>query len=99
MSKALDGQGGTRASWHWFFHKDNAMDGPARFIFPILMSGVMAFMMTALVTWLNLGFPADFLARWVRAFMVAWPCAAVAAFIAIPLARRGTGLIIRLIQA
>ena len=47
------------------------MDGPARFIFPVLMSGVMAFMMTALVTWLNLGFPADFLARWIHAFVIA----------------------------
>ena len=66
------------------------MDGPARFIFPVLMSGVMAFMMTALVTWLNLGFPADFLARWIHAFVIAWPCAAISAFIAIPLARRAT---------
>lgn len=73
------------------------MTGKARFIFPILMSGVMAFLMTALVTFLNLGFPPDFLARWLRAFAIAWPCAAVAAFIAIPLARRGTGFIVSII--
>ena len=74
------------------------MEGPARFIFPVLMSGMMAFMMTALVTWLNLGFPGDFMARWLRAFAIAWPCAAASAFMAIPLARRATGLIIRLIS-
>lgn len=73
------------------------MTGKARFIFPILMSGVMAFLMTALVTFLNLGFPPDYLARWLKAFAIAWPFAAVAAFIAIPLARRATGFIVSII--
>ncbi|MHB2167039.1 DUF2798 domain-containing protein [Alsobacter sp. R-9] len=72
------------------------MDGPARYIFPILMSGVMAFLMTALVTALNVGFPPDYMKRWAIAFVVAWPCAVVAAFIAIPIARRGTRAILRL---
>jgi hypothetical protein len=74
------------------------MTGPARYIFPILMSGVMAFLMTALVTALNLGFPPDFMRRWAIAFVIAWPCAAVAAFIAIPVARRGTAAILRIFQ-
>ena len=52
------------------------MQGKAKFIFPVLMAGVMAFLMTGLVTWLNLGFPADFLKRWMTAFIIAWPCAA-----------------------
>jgi predicted PurR-regulated permease PerM len=73
------------------------MTGKARFIFPILMSAVMAFLMTALVTWLNLGLPPDFLMRWGRAFAVAWPCAALTAFVAIPLARRGTQLILKVV--
>ncbi|MFN3671170.1 MAG: DUF2798 domain-containing protein [Bosea sp. (in: a-proteobacteria)] len=73
------------------------MTGKARFIFPVLMAGVMAFLMTALVTYLNLGFPADFLARWMKAFAIAWPCAALAAFIAIPLARRATGFIVSIV--
>lgn len=72
------------------------MEGPARFLFPVIMSGIMAFMMTALVTWLNLGFPHDYLPRWLTAFAIAWPCAAVSAFIAIPIARRGTGALVRL---
>jgi hypothetical protein len=74
------------------------VEGSARFIFPVLMSGVMAFMMTALVTWLNLGFPADFMARWLKAFAIAWPCAAASAFIAIPLARRATLAIVSIIS-
>lgn len=74
------------------------MQGKAKFIFPVLMAAVMAFLMTGLVTWLNLGFPPDFLARWMRAFVIAWPCAAAAAFIAIPTARKATDTIIRLID-
>ncbi len=73
------------------------MTGKARFIFPIPMSGVMAFLMTALVTWLNLGFPPDYPMRWMQAFAVAWPCAACAAFVAIPIARRGTALVVAVI--
>ncbi|AOO80659.1 DUF2798 domain-containing protein [Bosea vaviloviae] len=73
------------------------MTGKARFIFPVLMAGVMAFLMTALVTYLNLGFPPDFVAHWLHAFVIAWPCAAGAAFLAIPLARRGTALIVKVI--
>lgn len=70
------------------------MDGKAKFIFPILMAGVMAFLMTALVTWLNLGFPANYVTLWLKAFAVAWPAASAAAFIAIPLARRATTVIV-----
>jgi hypothetical protein len=77
--------------------ENDGMEGKARFIFPVLMSGVMAFLMTALVNFLNLGFPPNFLALWLRAFVIAWPCAAIAAFIAIPLARRATTAIIRVI--
>lgn len=73
------------------------MTGKARFIFPVLMAAVMAFLMTALVTYLNLGVPPDFFGRWMHAFAIAWPCAAGAAFIAIPLARRGTALIVKVI--
>jgi hypothetical protein len=63
------------------------------------MAGVMAFLMTALITWLNLGAPPDFLWRWLKAFVIAWPAAAIAAFIAILLARRATSAIVHLIDA
>lgn len=73
------------------------MQGKARFIFPVLMAAVMAFLMSGLVTWLNLGFSSDFLARWMTAFFIAWPCASGAAFIAIPTARKATDAIVKLI--
>lgn len=73
------------------------MTGKAKFIFPIIMSAVMAFLMTALVTFINLGLPANFVALWLRAFAIAWPFAAIAAFIGIPIARWGTERIIRVI--
>ncbi len=74
------------------------MDGKAKYIFPILMAGVMAFLMTALITALNLGFPPDYLARWMKAFVIAWPCAALTAFLAIPLARKGTAIIVAVLD-
>ncbi len=42
-------------------------------MFSLVMSGSMAFIMTAFVTWLNVGFTADFSRRWMHAFVTAWP--------------------------
>jgi hypothetical protein len=74
------------------------MEGKARFIFPVLMAGIMAFLMTGLITWLNLGFPPGFGWLWARAFLIAWPAATVAAFIAIPVARKATMRLVRMID-
>lgn len=74
------------------------MEGKARFIFPVLMSGFMVFIVTALVTLLNMGLRADYVVRWMRAFVVAWPVAALVAFLAMPVARRLTLRIIALIE-
>ncbi|MCZ8377181.1 MAG: DUF2798 domain-containing protein [Beijerinckiaceae bacterium] len=74
------------------------MQGKARFIFPAILSCVMAFLMTAVVTYLNIGTPPDFIARWLHAFVIAWPLAYIAALIASPIARRGTMLILQLID-
>ncbi len=52
-----------------------------RLIFAILMSLVLSFLMTFFVTWLNLGFAPDFVSRWMLAFRVAWPSAAVISFL------------------
>lgn len=61
---------------------------------PVIMAGIMAFLMTAVVTWLNLGFPPDYLSRWMQAFAVAWPIAVAAAFVAIPIAQRAARRIV-----
>lgn len=70
------------------------MDGKAKYIFPAFLSGIMAFLMTAFVTWLNLGFVSDFLAKWMKAWAMAWPLAYLAALIAAPFARRATAFVI-----
>ncbi|MDP2801214.1 MAG: DUF2798 domain-containing protein [Phreatobacter sp.] len=75
------------------------MPPKAAIIQPILMAAVMAFLMTALITWLNLGFPPDYLRRWLTAFVIAWPAAAFSAYIAIPIARKLTGRIVAWMEA
>jgi hypothetical protein len=50
--------------------------------------------MTAVITAVNLGFPPDYLLRWMKAFAIAWPIAAVVAFLAVPLARSMTAWIV-----
>lgn len=74
------------------------MEGKARFIFPVLMSGFMVFIVTCLVTYLNMGLHSDFVAKWMRAFLVAWPVAALAAFIGMPVVRRITLRIVAAIE-
>lgn len=71
------------------------MQGKARYIFAAIQSGIMAFLMTAIVTALNVGFPPDYVARWLRAFIIAWPCAFGAALVARPFAQAGTEAIMR----
>lgn len=70
----------------------------AQHIQPVIMAGIMAFLMTAIITWLNLGFPPDYLARWAVAFVIAWPLAAIAAFVAIPVAQRLTKRILAALE-
>ena len=74
------------------------MDGKARFIFPILITAVIVFVVSAVVTWTNIGFRADFVGRWLSAFMVGWPVASVTAFVAIPLVRQLTLSVVTLID-
>lgn len=75
------------------------MDGKARYIFPILMGGMMALMMTAIITVVNFGgIPDRFFARWMYAYAIAWPLASLAAFIAGPVARRWTAVIVQKID-
>ena len=72
------------------------MDGKARFILAAVMSSMMVFMVTLLVTYLNLGFRHDFLIQWIKAYVVAWPVAATTAYLVMPMARRLTDTILRL---
>ncbi len=66
------------------------MDGKSRLILSMVMSSVMVFMVTLLVTFLNLGLRSDFLVQWAKAYAIAWPIAAGTAFVIMPGARRLT---------
>ena len=67
----------------------------ARLILAVLMTAVRVFMVTLIVTFINLGLRADFLAQWAKAYFIAWPIAAITAFLVMPSARRLTDTIMQ----
>jgi hypothetical protein len=74
------------------------MDGKAKYIFPVLITAIIVFVVSGVVTWTNIGFRADFVTRWLSAFIVGWPVAAVTAFFAIPVVRVVTQRLVMLID-
>lgn len=65
---------------------------PARYFTPIFaffMSLLMSFLMSGLITLINIGFPPDFFAHWLlSAFPFAWGMAFPIALFVVPLVRR-----------
>jgi hypothetical protein len=53
---------------------------------------------SGVVTFTNIGLRADFVPRWLKAFITGWPVAAILAYIAVPHIRRATEAIVRLIE-
>ena len=49
------------------------MEGKASFIFPILATGVIVFVVSCVVTFSNIGLRADFVHRWLSTFFIGWP--------------------------
>jgi hypothetical protein len=74
------------------------MEGKARFIFPVLATALIVFCVSAVVTFTNIGFRADFVRRWFSAFGVGWPIAVVIGLIAFPAVRRVTNRLVALIE-
>ena len=74
------------------------MERKDKIVFPIVMTFIIVFLVSAVVTFLNIGLRADYLSQWLGSFIIAWPIAAVVAFIAIPLARHTTQKIVALIE-
>jgi Protein of unknown function (DUF2798) len=74
------------------------MEARPRLILALLQSSVMVFMVTLLVTYLNLGFDPGFLHQWVKAYFIAWPVAATTAFLWMPPARRLTDWIMTMVE-
>ncbi|WP_174873260.1 DUF2798 domain-containing protein [Vogesella oryzae] len=59
-----------------------------RLLFALLMSCLMSLLMTAWVTWLNLGAGPAYFAHWGRAFVAAWPAAFTAVLLLAPAVQR-----------
>lgn len=55
-----------------------------RIIFSGLMSLLLSTLMTAWVTWINLGYSVHFYQQWFHAFILAWPAAALIALFTSP---------------
>jgi hypothetical protein len=64
------------------------MEGKAKFIFPIIATAVVVFVVSSVVTFSNIGFRADFVRRWLTAFIIGWPVGATTGLIVFPLLRR-----------
>ena len=67
-----------------------------RLLTPMLMSLLLSGLMTAWVTWLNLGFTAHFIGLWLHAYLCAWPAAFIIVVLLGPLVQR---LALRLLQS
>lgn len=78
--------------------RDRFMEGKARIIFPILATGLVVFIVSCVVTCANIGFRPDFVRRWMSAFLIGWPVAAVTGLIAFPQVRRLTLFVVAMIE-
>ncbi|TDR80210.1 DUF2798 domain-containing protein [Paludibacterium purpuratum] len=67
-----------------------------RLTFGFLMSAIMSVLMCGWITWLNLGLRPDFLARWLHAFLRAWPAAFVAVVLLAPWVQQATQHLLRI---
>jgi Protein of unknown function (DUF2798) len=74
------------------------MEGKAKFIFPILATGIVVFVLSCVVTFCNIGLRSDFVGRWLSAFVIGRPVASVTGLIAFPYVRRATTGIVGLIE-
>ena len=63
------------------------MDWRVRALMATFMTIVMVALVTLIATWLAVGFDPHFLRQWAKAYAVAWPIAAVTAFLVMPSAR------------
>lgn len=64
------------------------MDWKVRALTAALMTIIMVAIVTFVATWLALGFDPAFPRQWAKAFVVAWPIAAITGFFVMPGARK-----------
>jgi hypothetical protein len=70
------------------------MEGKARFVFPVVITAIIVFVVSGAVTFFNIGFRNHFVIRWWSGFAIGWPIAASTAFLAMPFARSLTQRIV-----
>ena len=63
-------------------------------VFSFVMGAMMISLMTFVITWVNVGFGADFLSRWMKAFGIAYLVGVPVIFFLAPVARKFTGHIL-----
>ena len=70
---------------------------PARFnafALPIVLSGIMSFLVSGVATFKAIGLPPGFIGQWLAAWTFSWPIASCAAILALPVARRIVALFV-----
>jgi hypothetical protein len=60
------------------------------FVFSLLMGAMMIFVMTFVITLVNVGITADFVGRWMRAFLIAYIVGVPVICVLAPTARKMT---------
>ena len=74
------------------------MEGKARFVFPVVITAIIVFVVSGAVTFFNIGWRNAFVIRWWSAFAIGWPIATSTAYVAIPFARSLTQRIVAAIE-
>ena len=74
------------------------MQGKARIIFPIFATAIIVLVASAAVTYSNIGPRGDFVPRWLSAFLIGWPVAALTGYVVMPRVRDLTERIVALIE-
>jgi hypothetical protein len=74
------------------------MEGKERFVYTVVMTALIVFVVSGAVTFFNNGWRNDFVIRWWSAFAIGWPIAASTTYLAMPLARRLTQRIVAAIE-
>jgi hypothetical protein len=77
---------------------ETRFEGKARFVFPVVITAIIVFVVSGSVTFFNIGWQKDFVIRWWSAFAIGWPIAASAAYLAMPFARSLTQRIVAAIE-
>jgi len=74
------------------------MEGKARFVFPVVITAIIVFVVSGALTFFNIGWRNDFVIRWWSAFAIGWPIAACTAYLVMPFARSLTQRIVAAIE-